>query len=206
MLQPHFEASVRMRLTLPKVGIWSPSGLPQLQSSIAEVKTHCLEVIFISLERPWSVDVEKWPRMSHSVIYITSYGQKKGRESNWQFDSRPQKVGNWPDPGVCRWSATHRWKDLEESYKIALNLIPIWGLSRELWAPKVPGVQTGTISGLLLGSPGNKSHSDVGATEQRREYYMGEGGGFPRVWVVVSQVSPRLLVACPNTKRVQNEF
>jgi hypothetical protein len=206
MLQPHFEASVRMRLTLPKVGIWSPSGLPQLQSSIAEVKTHCLEVIFISLERPWSVDVEKWPCMSHSVIYITSYGQKKGRESNWQFDSRPQKVGNWPDPGVCRWSATHRWKDLEESYKIALNLIPIWGLSRELWAPKVPGVQTGTISGLLLGSPGNKSHSDAGATEQRREYYMGEGGGFPRVWVVVSQVSPRLLVACPNTKRVQNEF
>jgi len=28
---------------------------------------------------------------------------------------------------------------------------------------------------------------------------MGEGGGFPRVWAVVSQVSPGLLVACPNT-------
>jgi len=28
--QPHFEASVRMRLTLPKVGTWSPPGLPQL--------------------------------------------------------------------------------------------------------------------------------------------------------------------------------
>jgi len=33
-----------------------------------------------------------------------------------------------------------------------------------------------------------------------------EGGGFPRVWVVMSQVSPRSPVACPNTKRVQNEF
>jgi hypothetical protein len=35
---------------------------------------------------------------------------------------------------------------------------------------------------------------------------MGEGGGFPQVRAVVSQVSPRSLVACPNTKKVQNEF
>jgi hypothetical protein len=31
---------------------------------------------------------------------------------------------------------------------------------------------------------------------------MGEGGGFPRVRAVVSQVSPKLPVACLNTKRV----
>ncbi len=56
-------------------------------------------------------------------------------------------------------------------------------------------------SGLLLGSRGTKkSHSDVGAAERRREYYMGEGGGFPRVRAVVSLVSPGSLVACPNTK------
>jgi hypothetical protein len=29
---------------------------------------------------------------------------------------------------------------------------------------------------------------------------MGEGGGFPRVWAVVSLVSPKLHVACPSTK------
>jgi hypothetical protein len=57
----------------------------------------------------------KWPRMSHLDICTTSYGWKKGRESNWQFDSRPLKVGNRPDPSVCRWSATHRWKELEEA-------------------------------------------------------------------------------------------
>jgi len=67
----------------------------------------------------------KWPRMSHLNICSTSYGQKKGRESNWQFDSRPQKVRNRPDPSVCRWNATHRWKALEESYKFAFDLIPI---------------------------------------------------------------------------------
>ncbi len=56
------------------------------------------------------------------------------------------------------------------------------------------------ISRLLLGSPGTKSHSNVGATERHRIYYMGEGGGFPRVRVVVSQVSPELFVACPSNK------
>jgi hypothetical protein len=65
---------------------------------------------------------------------------------------------------------------------------------------KVPGVQTGTVSGLLLESPGKKCHSDVASAESCREYYMGEGGGFPRVRVVVSQVSPVLPVVCPSTK------
>ncbi len=58
MSQPHFEASVRMRLTLPKVGTSSPMGLPRLQSSIAEVKTPCLEVFFILLKSSQSLDVE----------------------------------------------------------------------------------------------------------------------------------------------------
>jgi hypothetical protein len=66
--------------------------------------------------------------------------------------------------------------------------------------PKIPGVQTGTISGLLLESPEKKCHSDVASAESYKEYYMGEGGGFPRVRAMVSQVSPMLPVACPSTK------
>jgi len=49
--QPHFGLSVRMRLTLPKVGTWSPPGLPKTQSSIAGVKKPCIGVFFISMER-----------------------------------------------------------------------------------------------------------------------------------------------------------
>ncbi len=56
------------------------------------------------------------------------------------------------------------------------------------------------ISKLLLGSLKTKSHSDVGATGRHKEYYMGEGGGFPHVWVVVNLVSPKLPMACPSTK------
>jgi hypothetical protein len=80
---------------------------------------------------------------------------------------------------VCRWSATHPWKDLEEIYKFVADLIPIRGLSWKLLAFKVLGVQTGTLSGLLIRSPKIKSHLDVGAMGKRKEYYMGEGGSFP---------------------------
>jgi len=58
LLQPHFGQSVRMRFTLPKVGTWSPPGLPQLQSSTTKGKTPRLEVFFIPLERSWSLDVQ----------------------------------------------------------------------------------------------------------------------------------------------------
>ncbi len=110
------------------------------------------------------------------------------------------KVRNRPDPSACRWSATHCWKALEESYKFASGLVLIGGLSVELWPCKVPRVQTRTISGFLLGSPETKSHSDVSAVERCRVYYMEEGGGFPWVWAVVSLVSPKSLVACPSIK------
>jgi len=47
-----------MTLTLPKWKLGSPLGLLKLQSSIAGVKTPCLEAFFISLKSYQSVDVE----------------------------------------------------------------------------------------------------------------------------------------------------
>jgi hypothetical protein len=58
------------------------------------------------------------------------------------------------------------------------------------------------VSGFLFGSPGTKNHLGVGVTERHKEYYMGEGGGFLRVWAVVSLMNLELLVACPSTKGV----
>jgi hypothetical protein len=48
----------------------------------------------------------KWVHITHLDIWNTSYGPKKGRESNWHFDSRPLKVKNWPDFLGCRWRVT----------------------------------------------------------------------------------------------------
>jgi hypothetical protein len=41
------------------IGSWTPGGLPNLQRVIAGVKIQWLEELFISLESPWNVDVQK---------------------------------------------------------------------------------------------------------------------------------------------------
>jgi hypothetical protein len=130
-----------------------------------------------------------WPRIGHLDICSSSYGQKKGRESNCQFDSQPLKVGNQPLLDVCSRSATQRWKSLDESYKFGSKLVPIRVWGEKLWTPKVLEVQTGTISGLLLGSLRKKNHLDVAFAWSCREYYKGEGGGFPRARAVVNQMN-----------------
>jgi len=130
----------------------------------------------------------KWPRMGRLDIYSPSYGQKKGWESNCQFDSRSLKVGNWPLSDVASRSATRRWKALNKSYNFGLNLVSIWVWGKEIWVSKISRLQLGTVSGLQFGSPGKKSHLDVAFAESCRVYYMGEGGDFPRVRAVVSLV------------------
>jgi hypothetical protein len=57
-----------------------------------------------------------------------------------------------------------------------------------------------TLSGLHFGSPNKMCHSDVASATSHREYYKGEGGGFPRVRAVVSLVCVQVPMASPNTK------
>jgi hypothetical protein len=45
-----------------------------------------------------------------------------------------------------------------------------------------------------------KNHLNVTPMESCRIYYMGEGGGFPRVRAMVNLVSPESPMACPSTK------
>jgi len=62
-----------------------------------------------------------------------------------------------------------------------LDLISIEALHAKFWGPKVVGVPTLAILGLPFGSPGTKSHLDVGLMGNHKVYYKGEGGGFPQV-------------------------
>jgi hypothetical protein len=135
-------------------------------------------------------------------IWNTSYGQKKGEESNWQFDSRSLEARNRLDFLVCRWCATYHWKALDKGYNFSLNLIAIRGLHTKLWGPKVARVSTLGMLKLPFGSPRTKCHLDVGLMERHRVYYKGENGGFPQVRVMVNLVSPRLPVVCCSTKSV----
>jgi hypothetical protein len=122
---------------LEKLEIWSPPGLPNVYSSTTRGKNTShwglLDVIGKVLKRRY----RKWPRIGNSDICSPSYGQKKGRESNWQFDSRPLKVWNRPLPDIRFECATLRWKDLDEGYNFGLDLVAIGLCSRELWPFKV---------------------------------------------------------------------
>jgi len=163
----------------------------------------------MSLEKVLKLRYRKWPRIGHLDICSPSYGQKKGWESDWQFDSRPLKIRNRPLPNLRIESVIRLWKDLDEGYKFGLDLVAIKLRSRELWAPKVPGLHPGQFRdnfGTPIGSPGKKNHLDVVPETWRKEYYMGEGGGFPRVRAVVCLVvqSARGLSQHPRVSRNVN--
>jgi len=98
MSQPHFWKSVRMTLTLSKWGLGSPSGLPKLQSSIARVKTPCLEAFFISLKIYWSVDVE------NGLAWAIWTLQHK----LWQKEGSGIKLAVWL-PTTKGWESTRPW-------------------------------------------------------------------------------------------------
>jgi hypothetical protein len=71
--------------------------------------------------------------IAHLDIWNKSYGQKKGWESNWQFDSWSLKVENRPDFLACRQRVTYHWKALNKGYNFALDLIAIRGMVPESW-------------------------------------------------------------------------
>jgi len=184
---------VGVKPNIPKVGDLESSGTPECLEFDKKAQNTSHWGVFGVIEKVLKLRYWKWPRIGHLDICSRSYGQKKGRKSNWQFDSRPLKVGNWPLSDLRIESAKWRWKDLNKGYNFSLDLVTIKLCNRELWAPKVPGLQ--------LGSPGKNSHLDVASAERCREYYMGEGGGFPQVRAVVSLVVQSAPVACPNTQR-----
>jgi hypothetical protein len=113
-------------------GNWSFDGLPNLQKIIVRGQNPLdwkfPYIIWNFLE----CKCLTWVRMTHLDTSNTSYGQKKGRESNWQFDSRPLKVKNRPYFLAFRRHATYSWKALDEGYNFALDLISIGGLHTKL--------------------------------------------------------------------------
>jgi hypothetical protein len=110
----------------------------------------------------------KCPLIFDLDICSPSYGQKKGRESNWQFDSRPLKVGNRLAPDVRFGSSIRRWKDLDEGYNFGSDLVAIRGRGEELCPPKVPGLHPGQFRDNF-GTPTRESR------ESREKVTFGHG-------------------------------
>jgi hypothetical protein len=132
LLQPHFGAKCENATHIPKSGKMESFGTPETSEDNVrgQISSHWC-VLYINgnvLKRR----CPKWPRMGHLDICSPSYGQKKGRELNCQFDFRPLKVGNRPLPNVASRSATWHWKSFDDSYNFGLDLVPIRVRGEEL--------------------------------------------------------------------------
>ncbi len=86
----------------PKSGNLESSGIPENSELDCKGQNTSHWGVLYNIGKVLKCRCPKWPRMSHLDICSTSCGRKKSQESNWQFDSRPLKVGNRLNPGVCR--------------------------------------------------------------------------------------------------------
>jgi len=143
MSQPYFGQVWGWSLTLGKSEDLESSGTPECSEFDSNAENTSHRGVLGVIRKVLKSRYRKWPRIGHLDICNPSYGQKKGRESNWQFDSRPLKVGNRPLPDLRIESAIRRWKDLDEGDKFGLDLVAIRLRSRELWALKVSRLHPG---------------------------------------------------------------
>jgi hypothetical protein len=85
----------------PEMGTWESVGTPKTSEFNFRCQNTLHWSIFNIIGKLLKCRCRKWARMNHLDICSTSYDKKKGRESNWQFDSRPLKVRNQPNFLVC---------------------------------------------------------------------------------------------------------
>jgi len=153
MSQPHFGQVWGWSSTLGKSEDLKSSGTLECWELDNKVQNTSHWGVLGVIGKVLKLRYRKWPRTGHSDICSPSYGQKKGRESNWQFDSRPLKVENRPFLDVRIESATRRWKALDEGYNFDSRLVPIRVWGEELWSFKVSGVQPGHFRDSISGVP-----------------------------------------------------
>jgi hypothetical protein len=97
-------------------------------------------------------------------------------------ESTSSRSPNWK----CDMALESSRRELQLWFRTCLNP----SLGRGAMAVQSFGSPAGRLSGLHFGSPNKMCHSDVASATSCREYYKGEGGGFPWVRAVVSLVCP----------------
>jgi hypothetical protein len=95
--------------------------------------------------------------MCHLDICSPSYGQKKGQESNWQFDSRPLKVGNRLVPDVHFKSATWVGKISSRATSLVQTSSRSEVRARSYEVPKSWESKPGQFRDSTLGVPGKRA-------------------------------------------------
>jgi len=117
--------------------------------------------------------------------------------SIWLPTTTSQRIAQFPCVQVA-WNIL--LENFQQGLKICFKLHLNWR-----YAHKVIGLQS--YRGFNFGNFGIltlelkiKWHLSVGHVAKHREYYKGEGGGFPLIWAVMSLVNPCLFVVHSCTK------
>jgi hypothetical protein len=87
---------------------------------------------------------------------------------------------------------------------ILLQISPQSEVYKKIWASKVMEVPILRIFGLPTLGSWDKMTFGCSPVINKKEYYKGEGGGFPQVWVVVNLMTSYVLVICLCTKSAPN--
>jgi hypothetical protein len=179
------------------VGSWSPERTPE--SSERDFRGQ--------ISFPWKVPYiigkvlkcrcPKWPRMSHLDIYSTSYGQKKGQESNCQFERKRLPTIKSREStrftglhATCHISLKSSRRGLQLCFKLHWNR----SSAEEVIRPQSLGSPCWRDFGTPMRESRERKAIWMQAPWRVIEYTIrGEGGGFPQVWAVVSLVCP----CCP---------
>jgi hypothetical protein len=129
--------------------------------------------------------------------------------SHWPFEHLQPKLWAKEGPGVklAIWllttksrestSSRRRLEECDTALESSWRELRLWFKTRPdpssrrgVMAAQSSGSPAGIVSGLHFGSPNKMCHLDVASATSHKEYYVGEGGGFPRVRAVVSLVCP----------------
>jgi hypothetical protein len=87
----------------------------------------------------------KCPHIVHLYLICMNYDQKKGRESNWEFDSWSQ-IPLEQSSNLRLGHAIHLWKDLFESYKVVPLDVPNKLGLKKIWTSKILGQKKSQFS------------------------------------------------------------
>jgi hypothetical protein len=195
--------SVGVKPNTPKVGDLESSGTPECLGFDSKAQNTLHWRVLIVIGKVLKRRYRKLPCIVHLDICNPSYGQKKGRESNWQFDSRPLKVGNRPLPDLRIESARCSWKRSRRGLQLWFRPCCNQTLWSGVMSSRSPRTPTGTVSGQFrdcnLGVPGKSAirvqvrRSGTEYTIKRMVVAPPESGPWCVLW-------SKVLVACPNTQ------
>jgi hypothetical protein len=142
----------------PKVGDLESSGTPECLELDSRGKNTFHWGVLGVIGKVLKCRCLKWPRIGHLDIFSPSYGQKKSRESNWQFDTKSRESTS---------SRAPNW-DYDTAFERSRRGLQLWFRPRcdqtpqsGVMSSQSPGTLTGTISGQFrnsnLGVPGKRA-------------------------------------------------